>query len=83
MVAKLTRLTQNIAYWHLVAESYIVAIFIPSGEFGNLWICHFMSLEFGTGLNGMYFIDFQIIQVPAGTIIVTNFVHSCQIEVTV
>lgn len=41
-----------------------------------------MSLEVGTGLNGMQFISCQIIQIPVITVIVTNLVHSCHIEVT-
>jgi hypothetical protein len=50
----LTRLTQNIAYWGTWwQKAVLLAIFIPSGEFGNFWICHFMSLEVGTGLNGI------------------------------
>ena len=41
-----------------------------------------MSLKVGTGLNGMYIISCQIIKILVITVLVTNLVHSCHIEVT-
>lgn len=78
---KVIRLTQNIAYFG-AQNNVLLAIFISSSKFGNFWICHFMSLGVGTGLNGMHFLSCQVIHIPVITVIVSNLVHSCQIEVT-